>query len=79
LQDRNVNWTRIVLAREIARVGQNSVKGGPRPTSESHSRVVPELKPVETEPLHLQTAGGASQVDEAGTTDMEGAGKEAHG
>jgi len=48
----DTNAARIVPKRGIAQVGQD----------------MPELKPVETGPLHLQTAGGASQVDEAETT-----------
>ncbi len=50
--DRDVNAARIVLKRGIARVGQD----------------MPELKPVETGPLPLQTIGEASLVVEAGTT-----------
>jgi putative transposase len=48
--DRDINAARIMLKRGIAKVGQD----------------MPELKPVETRPLLLQTTGEASQVVEAG-------------
>ncbi len=50
--DRDINAARIVLKRGLAQVGQD----------------MPELKPVETGPLLLQTTGAASLVVEAGTT-----------
>jgi putative transposase len=49
--DRDTNAARIVLKRALAQVGQG----------------MPELKPVETGPLHRQTTGEASPVAEAGT------------
>jgi len=49
--DRDVNSARVVLKRAFAQVGQD----------------MPELKPVETEPLRVQTTGHASPVLEAGT------------
>jgi putative transposase len=52
---RDHNSARVVLKRGLAQVGQD----------------MPELKPVETRPLLLQTTGGASQVNEAGTTRAE--------
>lgn len=48
---RDVNAARVVLKRALAQVGQG----------------MPELKPVETEPLRVQTTGRASPVFEAGT------------
>jgi putative transposase len=52
---RDHNSARVVLKRGLAQVGQD----------------MPELKPVETRPLLVQTTGGASQVEEAGTTRAE--------
>jgi len=49
---RDHNASRIVLKRAIAKVGQD----------------MPELTPVETRPLLVRTTGGASKVEEAGTT-----------
>ncbi|MDG6900953.1 MAG: transposase [Nitrososphaerota archaeon] len=51
MMDRDINAARIVLKRGLAQVGQG----------------MPELKPVETGPLPVPTAGRASQVEEAGT------------
>ena len=48
---RDVNAARVVLKQALAQVGQG----------------MPELKPVETEPLRVQTTGRASPVFEAGT------------
>jgi len=48
-----------VLGRGLATAGLTVMKVG---------QDMPELKPVETKPLLLQTTGVASQVDEAGTT-----------
>ena len=66
--DRDVNAGRIVLKRGIVQVGQHKGSSSSRPGSESQSRTVPELKPVETGPLPVPTTGRASQVEEAGTT-----------
>ena len=52
---RDHNSALVVLKRGLAQVGQD----------------MPELKPVETRPLLVQTTGRASQVDEAGTTRAE--------
>jgi putative transposase len=52
---RDHNSAWVVLKRGLAQVGQD----------------MPELKPVETWPLLVQTTGGASQVEEAGTTRAE--------
>jgi putative transposase len=52
---RDHNSAWVVLKRGLAQVGQD----------------MPELKPVETRPLLVQTTGGASQVEEAGTTRAE--------
>jgi putative transposase len=64
--DRDVNAARVVLARRIAKVGQDKAvrlrSGG-----ESHHQAVPELKPVETGPLPKGTTPAASPVVEAGT------------
>lgn len=51
---RDLNAARIVLKRAIAKVGQG----------------MPELKPVETRPLPVQTTGRACLVSEAGTARM---------
>jgi putative transposase len=66
--DRDVNSGRIVLARGIAKVGQDKVPSGPRSGGESHHQVVPELKPTETEPLPSRSTEKASPVVETGTT-----------
>ncbi len=58
---RDHNASCIVLKRGLAKVGQD----------------MPELKPVEMEPLPVQTTGRASSVSEAGTTRPKGL--EAHG
>jgi len=58
---RDHNASCIVLKRGLAKVGQG----------------MPELKPVEMEPLLVQTTGRASSVGEAGTTRPRGL--EAHG
>ncbi len=50
--DRDLNAARIILKRGLAQVGQD----------------MPELKPVETAPLLLQSTGGAHAIMEAGTT-----------
>jgi len=55
LLKRDHNAARVVLKRGLAQAGQD----------------MPELKPAETRPLLLQTTGGASQVEEAGTTRAE--------
>jgi IS605 OrfB family transposase len=52
---RDHNAAWVVLKRGLAHVGQD----------------MPELKPVETRPLLVQTTGWASQVEEAGTTRAE--------
>jgi putative transposase len=53
--DRDINSGRVVLARGIAKVGQDKVPGRSRSGGESHHQVVPELKPVETGPLSQET------------------------
>ncbi len=68
LIQRDPNAARVVLKRGLALAGLAASKVG---------RDTPELKPVETRPLLLQTTRGASQVGEAGTTRPRGL--EAHG
>lgn len=65
--DRDKNAARIVLKRGILQVGQDKVPGEPRSDGENPNQVVPELKPVETEPLPPQATGVASSVEETGT------------
>ena len=65
---RDHNAACVALMRGLAIAGFPAVKVG---------QDMPELKPVETRPLFLQTTGGASQVDEAGTIRLQGL--EAHG
>src|SRR5271163_747093 len=57
--NRDHNAACVVLGRGLATAGLTVMKVG---------QDMPELKPVETKPLLLQTTGVASQVDEAGTT-----------
>jgi putative transposase len=59
LLDRDINAAQVVLKRGLAMIGLTSIKVG---------QDMPELKPVETRPLHLRSTRGASQVEEAGTT-----------
>jgi len=65
LLDRDTNAAQVVLKRGLAIAGLARAKVG---------QDMPELKPVETRPLHLQSTGGASQAEEAGTTCPERAG-----
>jgi putative transposase len=64
---RDHNAANVVLKRGMAIAGLTATVG----------QDMPELKPVETRPLLLQTTGGASQVMEAGTIRPQG--MEAHG
>jgi hypothetical protein len=59
--DSDMNAARIVLGREIARVRQDRAPGGPRPTTESRWRAVPERKPVETRPLPSRQPEGQAR------------------
>ena len=59
---RDHNAAKVVLKRGLAIAGLTASKVG---------QDMPELKPVETEPLPIQTTGRASFVTEAGTTRAE--------
>ncbi len=59
---RDPNAAQVVLKRGLAIAGLTSKVG----------QDMPELKPVETRPLLLQTTGGVSQVNEAGTRSPQG-------
>ncbi len=65
---RDPNAARVVLRRGLAIAGL---------TAHMVGRDTPELKPVEIRPLLVQTTGGASHVEEAGTIRPQGL--EAHG
>ncbi len=65
LIDRDTNASQVMLKRGLAIAGLISAKAG---------QDMPELKPLSTRPLLLQSTGGASQVEEAGTTSPERAG-----
>jgi putative transposase len=56
---RDFNAASVVLKRGLAMAGLTAAKVG---------QDMPELKPVEMEPLLIQTSGGVSSVCEAGTT-----------
>jgi len=60
--NRDHNAACVVLKRGLTIAGLTATKAG---------QDMPELKPVETRPLLPQTAGGTSQVDEAGTIRAE--------
>ena len=57
--DRDTHAAQVVLKRGLAIAGLTIAVVG---------QDMPELKPVETRPLLLQSTGGARQVEEAGTT-----------
>ncbi len=65
--ERDSNAAKVVLKRGLAIAGLTAKVG----------QDMPKLKPVEAKPLLLQTTGGASQVDEAGT--IRPRGLKAHG
>lgn len=71
--DRDRNAARIVLKRALGarQVGQDRIPGGIRLCEENPRHAVPELKPVEMEPLSVQSTGRASSVEEPGTTRPE--------
>ena len=68
LLKRDHNAANVVLKRGLAIAGLTVTNVG---------QDMPERKPEETRPLLIQTTGGASRVDEAGTTRQQGL--EAHG
>jgi len=63
--DRDTNAAQVVLKRGLAIAGLAGARVG---------QDMPELKPVETGPLRVQTTGWASRVEEAGTIRPERAG-----